>query len=205
MSRCFSSDDIKARLAYLRSHPFPGRDEPKPSATPCPPDPSSSVALAKEDPDPANEDAMSVADSLNGPVPSTPASCPQSETENSLTFSADEVRRCESELARELYSTARYRLLALRAGNAPKAAFSEIARFIDLASTLARRAAGLADQTSAASAANNRAFIQFEEAIKEIAAQSAAASTANVGASNSSEPLEAFGSAAVNTTGDRPG
>ena len=68
------------------------------------------------------------------PVPDLQPVPPDSTADpNCQTFSADEVRRYESQLARELYAAARERLVAMRAGSAPKAAFAEIARFIDLA------------------------------------------------------------------------
>jgi hypothetical protein len=145
--RCISRSQLKTRLAELHGEPLP------PSAGEVPAEPPKSEEFPTQ----------------------SKIEIQNSKFDSDWSSFAEQTRLHEQEMAQQLFAAARQRVLAIRAGVAPKSAFSEVARFTDLASKLARRAAGITDPSSETpESAQAGLLLQFEEAIKEICSTQAA-------------------------------
>ena len=88
---------------------------------------------------------------------------------------AHQVRLQQYELSQLLFAAARDRILAIRAGVASKNVLGDVARFVDVASKLARLATGAAESPAEPqqSAHDADMLLQYEQAINDIV-QSAA-------------------------------
>jgi hypothetical protein len=150
--RCISRSQLKTRLAELRGQPLSP--------------PAGKVSVPAEPLESQEFPTQSKFKNQNSKIDFDPPD---------WSSFAEQTRLYEQEMAQQLFAAARQRILAIRAGVAPKSAFSEVARFTDLASRLARRAAGITDPSSETpQSAQADLLVQFEEAIKEICSTQAA-------------------------------
>jgi hypothetical protein len=161
--RCISPADLYRSLAILRGQPVP---DPTPAPTPAsPPNPDTSV------PNPAASD-QDPASNIKQPASSiqNPGSSIAERTPPDWTAFHDEVRRLERDTALQLFAAAQERIRSIRLGVATRHSLSDVTRFLDLASRLARRALGKTDELEMG-ASSSDVLADFEQAIKQMSAQ----------------------------------
>jgi hypothetical protein len=179
--RCTSPADLYRSLAILRGQPVP-----EPTPAPVPP-PIQKQESSIQDPVPSiqNPAASTQDPASNNKQPASsiqnPGSSIAERTPPDWTAFHDEVRRLERDTALQLFAAAQERIRSIRLGVATRHSLSDVTRFLDLASRLARRALGKTDELEMGVSSSD-VLADFEQAIKQMSAQPPVEQPASPGA-----------------------